>query len=129
MPENVAEAVPPVMNDSTSAPSPLRALNMPTVANLIRAIVARPILPTKPSDIILLVDRVPFISAMFMAAVLTQPTIQLHIPAQLSWIIQSMALPIPEINLGTVMRSGISCANGVNSSINTPAQSVVSPVA
>ena len=71
--ENAAEAVPPVTNDRTRAPRPLRALNMPTVAKRIRPIVARPILPIKPSDIMLLVERVPFISATLMMADLIQP--------------------------------------------------------
>ena len=87
------------MNDSTSAPNPLRALNMPTVANFIRAIVARPMLPTKPSDIMLPVKSVPFISAMFIAAVLIQPI-------QFSPLTHIIPFPTSIIN-------GVSCATGI----------------
>ena len=115
MPENVAEAVPPVTNDSTSAPSPFRALKIPTVANLTRPIVARPILPIKPNDIMLLVVSVPFISARLTAADLIQP-------AQLSLTIKSSPFH-------TAVSNGASWATGTSAEVSTPHQSEKSPVA
>ncbi len=122
MPENVAEAVPPVTNERANAPSPLRALNIPAVAKRTSAMVARPILPIKPSDIMLVADSVPFISAKLTAAERTQPTTFAHIPAQLSAIIEPMPLAIK-------VNNGNNWAIGTAALDIAPAQSVKSPVA
>ena len=92
MPENVADAVPLVTSDNMSAPRPFRALKTPTVANRINPIVARPILPIKPSDTMLVVESVPFISAKLTPAARTQPTTLLHILAHLRFLINSISL-------------------------------------
>ena len=67
--ENVAEAVPPVMNDNTSAPRPLRALNMPTVAKRSTANVARVMFIRKPLE-----TNCPVISSRFINAICTRAT-------------------------------------------------------
>ena len=67
--------------------------------------VARPMLPIKPSEIILVADSVPFISAKLTAAERTQPTTVAHIPAQFSAIIEPMPLAI-KVNNGNSLQLG-----------------------
>ena len=67
--EKVAEAVPPVTKDNTSAPNPLRALKRPTVAKRKTARVARVMFIRKPLE-----ANCPVISSRFINAICKRAT-------------------------------------------------------